>query len=573
VIRLRLLRPQHRMFSAALLALLVAASFVTRAAAQFETRAKHVLPSPGSAVATGDFNRDGKLDIAVEDDGVSVLLGNGDGTFQPPVNYLPEGTGRAIVVADFNGDGILDIAVPGLATNTVEVLLGNGDGTFQSPIISGTSGFPSFLAVGDFNHDHKLDLAMVDYPYISVLLGNGDGTFQPPNDNQSFVGGHEIAVGDFNGDHKLDVVVVGYGGPAYLGILLGNGDGTLQNALTYPLTYQPGSVSTADFNDDGNLDLAIAADLGGAVTVLLGNGDATFQPAVVYFAPVGGPVAIADFNGDGKLDMVLSAGPPAEVSEFLGNGDGTFQPPLFSEVGTGGSPVAGDFNNDGRPDVVLLNDLVGVITALNTGALSISPSAPVNFPRQLVNTTSAPEAVTLSNTGPAPISIASLKWMGDFGVATTCGSSIAPGAACTVSAAFEPKVTGNLHGMITLHDSASSRPQVILLAGQSTPLALSPAGLDFGNQKKGTTGPPRQMTVTNGSDAPVTFSDSGIGGTDYQDFVIQSDACGQQLAPGASCTVTIRFSPTQLGARIADSYFTIIAAPSPTPVTLVGRGT
>ena len=233
----------------------------------------------------------------------------------------------------------------------------------------------------------------------------------------------------------------------------------------------------------------------------------------------------------------------------------------------------GDFNRDGKLDVVRSNPQLGAITALNTGKLSFSPSAPVAFHVQLVNTTSTPKTVVLSNIGTAPISISSLTWTGNFLVSNSCGGSIAAGASCNINVTFAPKSAGNLHGMITLHDSASSKPQVILLSGQSTPLTLSPVQLNFGSQKVGTTSPPQQVTVTNQSSTTVTFNFIDISGKERKDFSINSETCSVQLAAGASCTVTITFSPTAIGSRKAFNYVTLVGAPYPTPVTLLGMGT
>jgi hypothetical protein len=186
------------------LAVLCFAGIAAPAWAQFEMRATQALPNESFGVVAGDFNHDGKQDVAVIGDYLSVLLGNGDGTFQPPVNYAA--LGAWIAEGDFNGDGNLDLATCDGGTS-VSIFLGNGDGTFQPPTTATTTGFCRFVAVGDFNGDHKLDLVIADY-YISVLLGNGDGTFQAPIDNNSFAGPQWLAVGDFNNDHKLDVIVV-----------------------------------------------------------------------------------------------------------------------------------------------------------------------------------------------------------------------------------------------------------------------------------------------------------------------------------------------------------------------------
>ena len=544
-------------------------SFSMPAAAQFETRAMQSLPNLAYGIAVGDFNRDGKMDIVAAGNELQVLLGNGDGTFSKPITYNVPGV--SVAVADVNQDHILDLVVSNLETNSVSVLLGNGDGTFQNPIVSNTTGYVSALALGDFNNDGKPDLAVIDYPYISLLLGSGDGSFQAPFDNNTFVGAQQLAVGDFNKDHKLDVVVVGSNFlSSDFGILLGNGNGTLQDALISPMPWPPAEVAVADFNKDGNLDLAITAHLLGQVTVLLGSGDATFQPGEIYIAPVAGPIAIKDFDGDGNLDMVLGGGPPAEVAEFVGNGDGTFQAASLYQTGMTGIPVASDFNGDGKPDVPLLAFASGVTTVVDTGTLSFSPSAPVPFPHQLVNTVSTPQSVTVTNTGRSPVSISSLTWVGDFRVTSACGKSIPAGVNCQISVTFEPKKPGKLLGMITIVDSASSKPQIILLTGRCTPLQIVPSALKFASQKVGTISPPRTLTVTNESSVGVTFKSVGIGG-ENQGFR-QTNTCGSSLAAGATCTFTITFTPTHTGVRTADLYLTLATYGLASQIRLTGTG-
>lgn len=556
----------RRILCAGLFMMLWVACAGDRALAQLETRSTTKMPYTPFSAVSGDFNGDGKLDIAVSGGALSVLLGNGDGTFQKPVIYSSQ-LGIPIAVGDFNGEGKLDLVVGGPGS-AVSVFLGNGDGTFQAPLVSPTTEFPTFVAVGDFNHDHKLDLAIIDPPYISVLLGNGDGTFQAPIDNSSFPDYPvELAVGDFNNDHRLDVVVVGYfGSNADVGVLLGNGDGTLQPSLTYPVNFTPFFVATGDFNHDGNLDVAISEG-GDVAAVLLGNGDGSFQPEVDY-SPAGGSVAVVDFNGDGNLDLVT-----AGVYLLLGNGDGTFRPSqLFPAGRKVWSMLVGDFNGDRKPDVVISDNILGEITMLNTGVVSFSPSPPLSFPSQLVNTTSGPKTVKLTNTGTATLSISSIKISGQFQASNTCGGSVAAGASCMISVTFGPKAAGWHNGLITIVDSASSKPQVIETLGLGTALKLLPTALNFGRQKVHTTSPPQQIMVTNESNATVTFTFVGIGGRDNNDFA-ETQNCGSQLAAGASCTASVTFTPTKAGARNAVAAFEVAGGANPTSADLTGTGT
>jgi serine/threonine protein kinase len=339
------------------------------------------------SVAVGDFNSDGRLDLAVGNAGagtVSILLGKGDGTFESAVNYaVGQGPSSSlqIAVGDFNEDGELDLVVTNSGSNNVSVLLGNGDGTFRPAVNYPVGTGPSSVAAADLNGDGRLDLVVSNTNCnprgdpcapgtVSILLGNGDGTFQAQKQYAGGVGSNWVAVGDFNGDGKLDLAVVNgqrKGGDSALSILLGNGDGAFQDPVSYPLKTNGASVAAADFNGDGKLDLAVVDNIG-LISVFLGNGDGTFRTRVDYPAgsfPIGS-IGIGDFDGDGRLDLAVASGGSNSVTILFGNGDGTFQP-RGVRVGTGLIPqgvTVGDFNGNGKLDLAVPTRISNVVFIL-----------------------------------------------------------------------------------------------------------------------------------------------------------------------------------------------------------------
>jgi len=412
-----------------------------------------------------------------------VLLGNGDGTFKPPVLYSAGDEPVAIATADFNHDGNLDLVVGNFLSSNISVLLGNGDGTFQAPVYYDLPalGSATFVAVADFNNDGKLDVAVVDQgscggkgECIVIFLGNGDGTFQTPSiDTPTGFDLNEFAVGDFNHDGNLDLAVSEfYGGASQLQILLGNGDGTFSQGAAYLSGLLPTDVQAAYLAKDQNLDLVVSEVNGTGMAVLLGNGDGTFRGPTTY-PPVTSWLTVADFDGDGVADVVateFNMGSQAVI--FLGNGDGTFQP--AKTFGTGRDPgfiATADFNKDGKPDLVFADGgprVYYVATMLNTGVVTFSPTTPLNFKKVTVGTTSPPQTVTLTNTGKSALTISSMKSTGQFGMTSTCGTSVAAGANCAINVTFSPQSKGPKGGTVTIRDSASSKPQVIELSGVGT---------------------------------------------------------------------------------------------------------
>ena len=325
----------------------------------------------------GDFNNDGRLDLAttnVVSSTLSVLLGNGDGTFQTQTAYAAGASPIAIASGDFNRDGNLDLVVGNAGDATVSVYMGNGDGTFLPQQVYAVGNGPQSIAVADFNGDGWLDLAVVDRNdhNVIILLGQSDGTFQVElnvcEDPLTFpVGesGQVIATADFNGDGALDLAVT-EAQNSVVSVLLGLGDGTFQSLVTYAVGFNPIGLAIADFNQDGIPDLAVADAETNTVSVLLGVGDGTFQTHVTYgtgSAPEG--LSVGDFNGDGNMDLVASNNSGNSVSVLLGNGDGTFKTQLAFP--TGARPFGmgvGDLNGDGLPDVVVANSNVSTTSIL-----------------------------------------------------------------------------------------------------------------------------------------------------------------------------------------------------------------
>jgi hypothetical protein len=370
------------------------------------------------SITAGDFNRDGKLDLgeAARTNGeVAVQLGAGDGTFAPPQSYPAGDTPIDIANGDFNRDGKLDLAVAncgvqcdGSGPGGVSVLLGNGDGTFVAEPGLATGGNPYSVAIADLNRDGKPDLVSANTSghSVSVFLGNGDGTFAPKTDNATGEA-TSVAAGDFNNDAKPDLAV---GNGDQISVLLGNGAGSFGPRTDYPSAPMPLDVAAGDLDRDGDLDLVAANFLSNTLTVLLGNGDGTFQtgthPPGCKTAQHGSfcnpsAVAIADFDGDGKPDLVAGLSGAVRVGVLAGNGDGTFAPTRDFDAGANAQSIAAaDFDADGRPDIVTSGAVL-----LNTTEPGPPPTLGVKLTRASVTATSR-RLVRLPLRSPNPFAVA-----------------------------------------------------------------------------------------------------------------------------------------------------------------------
>ena len=347
----------------------------SKTAALFAAPVRYATGSFPQSVTAGDWNGDKKLDLATAnttDYNISILLGNGNGTFQAKVDYATGAGPNTVMAGDWNGDGNPDLATTNyiingtIITSSLSILLGNGNGTFQTNVDYGVGSFPHSVTAGDWNGDKKADFAVANHDgNVSILLGNGNGTFQAKVDYATGLNSFLVTAGDWNGDGKPDLAVANHGS-RNVSILLGNGNGTFQPKVDYGAGNSPESVTAGDWNGDGKLDLATANYYSGNVSILLGNGNGTFQAAVGYATGAGPNTVMAgDWNGDGKLDLATTK--YGNVSILLGNGNGTFQAKVDYGVGLAVfSLTAGDWNGDGKPDLAVANSSNDVSILLNT---------------------------------------------------------------------------------------------------------------------------------------------------------------------------------------------------------------
>ena len=413
---------------------LLLAGGTAQAVGQAATFTTQTYPLLGNNHIAADLNGDGKLDLAGTGlTSAFVMLNNGDGTFRAKVAYPVADQAQDLAAGDLNGDGRVDLAVTINSPQiSLSLLTGNGDGTFNPPVnFPNTSGFDSpSIAATDLNNDSRLDvvisheIACWTAPCrvgrtISVMLGNGDGTFQPSREIDVGTGMSRIAVGDFNRDGIKDLAICGSNTQLYT--LLGVGDGTFVQQPTIMLVpggdlFSAGSdVEIADFNRDTLQDLVVALPGNGRGTaILIGNGDGTFgQPFRILANALDAPqgLGVADFNIDGFQDIAraLGNGNSGLMDILHGNGDGTFQPPVRYLVpppqsSLGGIVMAsGDFNNDGKPDIAM--SVGGASPALkvslnSSGAPTPPPPTPTSTRTPIATATRTP-ALTPTRT-PTP---------------------------------------------------------------------------------------------------------------------------------------------------------------------------
>jgi hypothetical protein len=349
------------------------------------------------AITAGDLNNDGKPDLVVASnanlDGIYVLIGNGNGTFQAPVFYLEGDNSGAMAVAigqlisGDHGDVVMGTG------SGAYVYINNGDGTFKTPVLYGGTGpqWINSIVITDINGDKKNDLVVSSYTSSAVwtMLGNGKGGFAAGESFATDGYPNNVVVADFNGDKKLDFVVGGEGYSAgnTMTMGLGNGDGTFRSSQSYGYSWSGtvAQIATADLNGDGNLDIVEAGGgTGVGITSMLGSSHGVFgapiSTAVGCGQASGGGVssiALGDVTGDGKVDVVATMTnsgdggcPNNEVAVLAGLGTGKFKAPVYYSTGAtvqSYSVTLADFNGDGKLDIVVSNADGSISVLLNKG--------------------------------------------------------------------------------------------------------------------------------------------------------------------------------------------------------------
>ncbi|MDH3505209.1 MAG: FG-GAP-like repeat-containing protein [Nitrospirota bacterium] len=452
------------------------------------------------AITAGDFNGDGLWDVATVNgtsDDVSVLLGNGNGTFRSAVSF---GVGKiplAVVAADMDGDGLLDLVLALSGADQVVVLKGQGTGLFQKLGSQGAGKGTTYLAVRDVNGDGWSDVVAVNsgrfgyYPPfdLAVLLNDGKGGLLAPvtyeQDGRDGMFPTGVLVEDLTGDGKPDLSVT-WSQPSWrspnglVSILRNTGDGT----FILDKELKPGStlsaIQGADLNHDGLMDLAVTSLFSDTVRILLQRDGGTFtelDPMKVGFAPVG--VTFRDFDGDQEMDVVVVNRDSNSLSILLGNGTGLFT--SAGHFGVGATPsamVVEDFDQDQFPDLATASTNVDGVSVLLSGGGAI-PLPTLSTDAMVFEMESGQERipssshhmVRVSNIGLGLLKIVDVGITGNqadaFSVAdNTCADvTLHTGESCTLQVGFASHEQGTHHAMLTIHDNASGSPRRVVLKG------------------------------------------------------------------------------------------------------------
>jgi sugar lactone lactonase YvrE len=573
----------------------------------FQAQVTYATGAGPTGIVVGDFNNDGKLDIATSNyygNDVSILLGNGGGTFQTAVGYAVGNEPRTLTSGDFNGDGNIDVAVANENDNTVSILFGTGSGTFQAQILYPTGTSPQGLAVADFNGDGIPDLAIGNSAdnTVGIMLGAASGVFGNMTVYNAGKGALGPVVADFNGDGNADIAVENFNDGTE-SLFLGNGDGTFQAQATFPTGTNPYAAAVGNFNGDGYPDLAISNFGSNNETILLDQitttTTAVLTPVAVTGA-AGNHHVVATYPGDANFATSTST-PVALLPAVSAPTITTISPPgAYAGSASLTVTISGTQFLTGAAVAVNGTSQAATFvsaTQLTTTLTAAQLSTAVTLTLVVVNPDGGTSnAATFTVTAPAvsPPTITSLSpssaYVGSGAtVVTITGTQFITGAAVTVngtsqSATFvsATQLTTTLTaeqlanvGTLTLvvidPDGGTSNAAAFTVL--QLPLQLAPPNLAFGNQTVGTPSAPQVVTVTNSTAAAINITtiilDLGLNPGDFT----QTNNCPATIAAGASCQITITFTPSGVGAKSAGLAVSDSTSLPNESVGLTGTGT
>jgi flagellin-like hook-associated protein FlgL len=343
-----------------------------------------------------DFNRDGIKDIAAAYNDipagyVAILIGNGDGTFTNTGSIATDNGTRAMIQTDFNRDGYADLVTANSdpSSNTASVLLGNGDGTFQPQILLPTGDSPFDVKSGDFDADGYTDFLTTNRTSddVTIYYGDGSGNFSTGQFLSTGVNTdpRSAAIADFNGDGREDFIVSheNNGSPGAT-VFLSNGDRTF-TTFDQNIGGRIRTVETADFNSDGIPDLVATRNAFDQIGIHLGNGDGTFSTQAYISSGGDSPrkIAVGDLNGDLAIDVAVSNFNSSSLEVFFGNGDGTLSSPVSLSTSSGPQEINfADFNNDGAPDILTGQASGGNLSIFIANTTTLTTIEPIDLTSQ-----------------------------------------------------------------------------------------------------------------------------------------------------------------------------------------------
>jgi hypothetical protein len=499
-----------------------------------------------------DLNNDGNADLILLSQGppslatslqqgIVVMLGNGNMTFAAPASYSPGAIGgpslgypSKMTITDANGDGYQDILVPGFN-------IGEATEATSATLLANLTG-----AIGVLKASASSLASAQPLVLTAVLAPTVTGGAVPTGAITFIDGGAAVGTAPISsGTATLSLSSIAPGSHIYSAKYSGN---SAHPSFTF-----------------GSASVAITSSLATTLTLSANPSSSTFGQQIALAATLNPYSAqgqstngevITFYNGSGSVGTSVLSGGVAALN--------------VTSLPTGTDSLKAAFAGDSTFSAAT-SPVIQIVVSAGTPAVTLSPAS-LAFPSQITGTSSAAQQIVLANSGQAPLSVTSISVSGDFTQTNTCSSSIAAGATCAISIKFLPTSVGVRTGTLSVTDNASGSPQSVAISGTgatvSPTITLSPSSLSFASQATGATSPAQTVTLTNSGQGSLALTSVTASG----DFA-QTNTCGNSLASGASCALSVTFTPTATGTRTGTLTITDNASGSPQTVALSGGGT